>query len=88
MTPTPAAKAAIARTREALLRLTGVLGLELAPQELGDELSPRLIELLIAVRQMARERQQYEIADAVRERLREIGIALEDRPEGTVWRRT
>jgi cysteinyl-tRNA synthetase len=64
-----------------------VLGLELAPQQLGDELSPRLIEVLIAVRQMARERRQYDIADAVRERLRELGISLEDHPEGTTWRR-
>jgi cysteinyl-tRNA synthetase len=85
--PTPAAKAAIGRARETLLRLTGVLGLELAPQQLGDELSPRLIEVLIAVRQMARERRQYDIADAVRLRLRELGISLEDHPEGTTWRR-
>jgi len=85
--PTRAAKAALGRARETLLRLAGVLGLELTPQELGDELSPRLIELLIAVRQMARERKEYEIADTVRQRLREIGIALEDRPEGTSWRR-
>jgi cysteinyl-tRNA synthetase len=85
--PTPAAKESLRRARETLLRLTGVLGLELGPQQLGDELSPRLIEVLIAVRRMARERKQYEIADAVRDRLREIGIALEDRPDGTGWRR-
>ena len=86
--PTRAAKAALSRARETLLRLTGVLGLELGSQAVGDELTPRLIEVLIAVRQMARDAKQYEIADAVRHRLRDIGIALEDRPEGTVWRRT
>ena len=45
-----------------------------------------LIELLIEVRQELRENRQWELSDAIRGRLGELGIALEDRPEETTWR--
>jgi cysteinyl-tRNA synthetase len=45
-----------------------------------------LIELLIETRQAMREVRQWEQADRIRDRLAELGVALEDRPEGTTWR--
>jgi cysteinyl-tRNA synthetase len=43
------------------------------------------MQLLIDVRQIARKSKQFEIADTVRDRLGEIGIVLEDHPQGTIW---
>lgn len=44
------------------------------------------IELLIAIRQELREAKQWELADRIRAQMAELGIALEDKPEGTRWR--
>ena len=44
------------------------------------------IEAAIAEREAARKRKDFRAADAVRERLRERGILLEDTPSGTLWR--
>jgi cysteinyl-tRNA synthetase len=45
------------------------------------------MDLLIRVRAEARKAKQFALADMVRNQLTEIGITLEDRPDGTVWRR-
>jgi cysteinyl-tRNA synthetase len=50
------------------------------------ELTPQLVELLIEVRQEARERRDFKGSDLIRNRLKEIGIVLEDTPEGTRWK--
>lgn len=47
-----------------------------------------LIELLITSRKTAREAKAFEIADAVRDQLGEAGVALEDHPQGTIWKRS
>jgi len=50
-------------------------------------LEPEAIEALIAERAQARRRKDWAQADRIRDRLKGQGIALEDTPEGTVWRR-
>lgn len=55
--------------------------------EAGHVLDERLIELLIEVRSKARQEKAYAIADLIRDRLRELGIILEDTPAGTKWKR-
>jgi cysteinyl-tRNA synthetase len=72
--------------REALVRLADVLGLNLEERRAAHGLEEELLALLIDVREKARAAGNYEIADAVRTRLADLGIALEDRPEGTSWR--
>ena len=65
-----------------------VLGLipDPLPQQAGAGLEDALVRLLIEFRQEAREKKDWARADAIRDRLAEIGIALEDGPEGTRWR--
>jgi len=53
----------------------------------GDRLTAELIELLIETRAAARKARQYDIGDTIRKRLDELGILLEDRADGTSWRR-
>ncbi len=53
----------------------------------GEIFDNRLIELLIEVRNMARKEKVYTIGDHIRDRLKELGIILEDTPAGTKWKR-
>ena len=46
-----------------------------------------LIELLIEVRSALRKQKNFELADRIRSQLRELGIQLEDTPQGTIWKR-
>jgi cysteinyl-tRNA synthetase len=45
-----------------------------------------LIQLLISLRNEARERKDWTLSDAIRDRLEEIGILLEDGKDGTIWK--
>jgi len=52
-----------------------------------DDLAMRLLQLLITVRQEARQKKDWTTADRIREGLRELGVVLEDTPEGVRWKR-
>jgi len=66
-----------------------ILGLvpDVLSQQTGAGLEADLIRLIIEIRQEARQAKDWAQADAIRHRLAELGIALEDGPEGTTWRR-
>jgi cysteinyl-tRNA synthetase len=51
-----------------------------------DTLAPGLIELLIRVRETARERRDFQTGDVIRDEMKNLGIALEDTPTGTRWK--
>lgn len=48
--------------------------------------SEDLVELLISTRAELRQAKQWQLADNIRSRLAELGIALEDTSKGTVWK--
>jgi cysteinyl-tRNA synthetase len=65
--------------------LTDVLGLIYG----GEEESPdEEVEALIAARQAARSEKNWAEADAIRDKLAEMGVTLEDTPQGVKWRRS
>jgi cysteinyl-tRNA synthetase len=84
--------------RDVLLKLCRVLGL-FSPRDEG-ETQPcpeseqggafptpeNLVELLLEVRSMARERKEFETADFIRARLRDLGIRVDDLREGMRWK--
>ncbi len=55
--------------------------------EAGEVLDTKLVELLIEVRTLARKEKQFRIADFIRDKLKELGIELEDTPSGTRWKK-
>ncbi len=55
-------------------------------EEVGGELVEELMDIILDIRQQYREAKDWERADALRDRLTELGIAVDDRPEGTTWR--
>lgn len=52
------------------------------------EREANLIRLLIEMRAKARDAKDWQTADQIRDRLAELGIVLEDRPDGTIWHTT
>ena len=50
------------------------------------DLADKSIQILIDLRNEARKAKDFKRADAIRDRLAEAGILLEDTPDGTTWR--
>ena len=71
---------------EVFLELTSVLNLEFESSAVGSELAGNLIEFLLELRDKAREEKAFERADAIRAKLGELGVSIEDTPAGTRWR--
>ena len=44
------------------------------------------IDLLLTVRRDLRTAKQYALADQIRDELERLGIVVEDRPDGPIWR--
>ncbi len=74
--------------RRELTALTDVLGIDLTMDKgAGDDADTAKIESLIAERQNARKTRDFARADAIRDELAAMGIALEDTREGVKWKR-
>lgn len=65
--------------------LFDVLGLSL--EEAHADLLAEEIEQLIEERQQARKERNFELADKIRDQLKEMNIILEDTPQGIRWKR-
>ncbi len=79
-------RAAAARVFEDLLE--GVLGVPAreAPAGADEALLGGLVGMVLEQRQQARSRRDFETSDALRDRLEELGIVVEDTPEGSRWK--
>ncbi|MBI4760247.1 MAG: cysteine--tRNA ligase [Chloroflexota bacterium] len=70
-----------------LRELTGVLGLRLQEKQgAGD--ADKFIDLLVEVRSEVRKQKLWTLSDLIRDRLKELGVTLEDTKDGTKWRWT
>ena len=76
----------IAEGQETLRELAGVLGLSLARDAEAIAGAEPFVDLLVEVRQELRAARQFEMADRLRDRLQDMGVSLEDTPQGTRWR--
>ncbi|MEY3484935.1 MAG: Cysteinyl-tRNA synthetase [Pseudomonadota bacterium] len=79
---------------QTLKHLAGMIGLlQRSPNEFLQSgtphtgMSPAQIEEQIAARHAAKLTKNFKEADAIRDRLLNDGVVLEDKPSGTVWRR-
>ena len=56
--------------------------------DVGDDiLTGKLMELLIELRAQARRDKNFALADTIRDKLMDLNITLEDRPDGTTWQK-
>ena len=95
--PTPEEKKLLAQGVQRLLECANVLGLlQRSPAEFFREqrrmslsilgIGQEEVEGLIAARAQARKEKNWARADEIRDKLAEMSIILEDKPEGTRWR--
>jgi len=81
--------AAASGATQTLRLLGGLLGLFEQPPagpQASEGIVDDLIQLLVDVRAEARKSKQFALGDTIRDRLGALGIQLEDRPDGTIWR--
>lgn len=74
---------------ELLVLMDSVLGIDLhkvEKEEKQEEIDAE-IEELINQREQARKQKNWKVADEIRDRLKGMGIILEDTPQGVKWRR-
>jgi cysteinyl-tRNA synthetase len=76
----------IGQAQASLRELAGVLGLTLVRARSESREAAPFIELLIELRADLRKAKQYALADSVRNRLAELGVVIEDTPQGTKWK--
>ncbi|MDP3063297.1 MAG: cysteine--tRNA ligase, partial [Chloroflexota bacterium] len=77
----------VSAAQQTLRELGGLLGLTFKARESKDAVAVEpFIQLLIETRKELRAAKQYALADAIRNKLAALGVALEDTPQGTVWR--
>jgi len=80
-----ATDAQLKRAQATLRELTGVFGLRLAEKKGSSEVEAQ-VNALIAERNVARKQKQWALSDQIRDRLKELGVTIEDNKDGTTWR--
>lgn len=71
-----------------LAEILGILVQERAGKLSGsDTLVNELMDVIIELRQQARQQKDWKTADQIRDRLNAIGIVLEDSPQGVRWKK-
>ena len=67
------------------LFFTEILGLKEETEPTNDKYLDGLMSLIIELRNNARKNKDYATSDAIREKMKELSIQLEDGKEGTRW---
>jgi cysteinyl-tRNA synthetase len=75
------------KARDTLLELLGVFGLDFTKKKEADDAKMNeIMDLVINIREKARIEKNYEISDQIREKLRAVGIQIEDSESGPRWK--
>lgn len=82
----------IKRVKEIYHFMTDVLGIleqvwSGANNEQSSAAYDELMEVILNIRQKAREAKHWDVADAIRDELSNIGIVIEDSPQGARWKK-
>lgn len=94
----PPDRECLGKAKELFRALNGVLGIfkvdgssgEILLDSMPDEhsgLAESLVNLIIEVRQEARQKKDWATADRIRDGLKKLGIILEDTPQGVRWKK-
>jgi len=75
------------KARETLLELLGIFGLDFTKSKgVDDTKLNELMDLIFTIRENARKEKNYELSDQIREKLRAVGIQIEDTEIGPRWK--
>ena len=70
--------------QDTLRELTGILGLRLT-EKTGSGDADKFVNLLVEVRSEVRKQKLWPLSDLIRDRLKELGVTIEDGKQGTTW---
>ena len=76
----------VTSAQDTLRELAGVMGLTLEEPRTDNAEAAPFIQTLVDVRTELRAARQFQLADGIRDRLAELGVTVEDSPDGTTWR--
>jgi cysteinyl-tRNA synthetase len=76
----------IVDAQNTLLELAGILGLTLKEKAQPTPEAEAFISLLASIRDDLRQNKQWQLADKIRQGLANLGVTLEDTPQGTRWK--
>jgi cysteinyl-tRNA synthetase len=89
--PNPEGVAALTAGMTVLRELSNILGVFRKPKAKSggadDALVDGLMQLILQIRADARKAKNFAVADLIRNKLTELKIVVEDRPDKTLWRR-
>ena len=71
--------------QDALRELTGVFGLRLSDKA-GASDADKFVDVLVEVRSEVRKQKLWPLSDLIRDKLKALGVTIEDSKEGTSWR--
>jgi cysteinyl-tRNA synthetase len=72
-------------SQDVLRELTGVLGLRLSDKT-GSGEADKFVDALVEVRGEVRKQKLWQLSDQIRDKLKALGVTIEDSKEGTTWR--
>ncbi|MDY6789489.1 MAG: cysteine--tRNA ligase [Candidatus Nanohaloarchaea archaeon] len=72
------------RLEKEMLELSEILGIKVKESSEQED-SYEYLDLLLEVREMAREQESFDISDRIREKLNNLGVEIEDTPRGPRW---
>ena len=75
----------LSAAQKTLRELTDVLGLQLK-EKTGSGDADKFIDLLVEVRGEVRKQKLWAMSDMIRDKLKELGVLIEDSKDGTTWR--
>jgi cysteinyl-tRNA synthetase len=71
--------------QDTLTELTSVLGLRLREKKSPGSDADKFITILVEIRTEMRKQKNWGMSDLIRDRLKDLGVAIEDNKEGTTW---
>jgi len=76
----------VAEAQHTMLKLAGILGLTLEEKTQPASDAEAFISLLVSTREDLRKNRQWQLSDKIRRGLADLGVTIEDTPQGTRWK--
>ncbi len=73
------------KAADIIVELMGVLGIKLLDRKVDCEELEEIMKIIISIRNKLREKKMFDLSDEIRDRLKKVGIILNDNGKETTW---
>ncbi|MGZ6346327.1 MAG: cysteine--tRNA ligase [Anaerolineales bacterium] len=80
-----ASNAQLKPAQSTITELTGVLGLRLSEKKSSRGDAEKFVAVIVEIRTEMRKQKNWSMSDLIRDRLNDLGVAIEDNKDGTTW---